>query len=313
MSDDLVQRAQQTASGDEIRPFRIDIPDADIEDLKRRLSETRWPDGLPGVGWSRGIPLEHLRELATYWKDTFDWRAHEATLNALPQFTTTIHDQPIHFLHIKSPEPNALPLVISHGYPGSILEFTEIVGPLADPRRFGGDPADAFDIVAPSLPGFGFSTPVREPSWTISIMAKAFAELMRRLGYERYGAQGGDVGAGVSGSLATVDPDHLVGVHVSSDHMAVAWVVDNMPLDRNRLTESSRARLEEVMAIAEEGKGYIQLQSTRPQTISYALTDSPAFQLAWIAEKYSEWADLHGKVDGEAIDRDRLLANVSLY
>jgi pimeloyl-ACP methyl ester carboxylesterase len=314
LSEDLTMPKPTTRDAQQaIRPFTIDVPEADLADLGRRLATTRWPDELPGVGWSRGMPLGDVRELGEYWASGFDWRAQEAKLNGLPQFTTSVDGQPIHFIHARSPEPNALPLIISHGYPGSIVEFAEIIGPLTDPRQYGGDPADAFDVVAPSLPGFGFSVPVTEPGWAVTRMATAFAELMRRLGYERYGAQGGDVGAGVSGSLATVDPDHVVGVHVNSDPMAVAWVVDNMPIDRDKLSAANRGRLDEVMAIAGEGKGYIQLQSTRPQTIAYALTDSPAFQLAWIAEKFSEWTDLRHVLDGDAVDRDRLLTNVSIY
>ncbi|HEY8558076.1 MAG TPA: epoxide hydrolase, partial [Actinomycetes bacterium] len=206
----------------EIRPFRIDIPDRDLEDLRERLAGTRWPDELPGGGWRRGVPLDYLRRLADYWRAGFDWRAQEARLNALPQFTTEIDGQTVHFLHVRSPEPAAMPLLVSHGYPSSVVEFLEVIGPLSDPRAHGGDPADAFHLVVPSLPGFGLSTPVREPGWDLARSSSALAELMGRLGYDRYGAHGGDIGAGVSGTLAATQPAHVVGVHTISDAMGVA-------------------------------------------------------------------------------------------
>ncbi|MEV4089545.1 epoxide hydrolase, partial [Nonomuraea fuscirosea] len=174
-----------------IDPFRIDIPQADLDDLRDRLGRTRWPDELPGAGWSYGVPTSYARELAEYWRTTYDWRAQEAALNAYPQFTTEIDRQTVHFMHVRSPEPDALPLIITHGWPGSIAEFMKVIGPLTDPRAHGGDPADAFHVVAPSLPGFGFSGPTRETGWNLRRVARAWAELMRRLGYDRYGAQGG--------------------------------------------------------------------------------------------------------------------------
>ena len=206
-----------------------------------------------------------------------------------------------------------MPLIISHGYPGSFSEFADIIGPLTNPRAHGGDPADAFHVVAPSLPGFGFSTPVGEPGWAVGRTAKAYAELMRELGYDRYGAQGGDIGAGVAGALGGIDPTHVVGVHVNSDPMAITWLLDNMPVDLSKLSESDRSAVDAIRARAAEGKGYLQLQSTRPQTIAYSLNDSPVGQLAWIVEKFEEWTDLAGKLSGPAVDRDWLLTNVSLY
>ena len=174
----------------EIRPFRIDVPQADLDDLRDRLARTRWPDELPGLGWSRGVPLAYLRQLAAYWADGYDWRKHEARLNQYPQFTTTIDGANIHFLHVRSPEPDALPLILTHGWPGSVVEFLKVIGPLSDPRAHGGDPADAFHLVIPSLPGYGLSGPTREPGWTTGRVARAWAQLMARLGYHRYGAQG---------------------------------------------------------------------------------------------------------------------------
>jgi epoxide hydrolase len=299
----------------EIRPFRIEIPQTDIDDLRDRLARTRWPDELPGVGWTRGVPLGYLRGLADHWRTGFDWREQEARLNGFPQFTTTIDGQRIHFLHIRSPEPDALPLIVTHGYPSSIVEFMNTIGPLADPRAHGGDPADAFHVVAPSLPGFGFSTPLRETGWELTRTTRAFVELMRRLGYDRYGAQGGDIGAGVSGSLGSTDPDHVVGIHVNTDPTAVSLLGPPItpPEDRDALTDVQRRRLDRALRMQAEGKGYLQLQSTRPQTLAYALTDSPVGQLAWIVEKFQEWVNPAADLPEQAVDRDQLLTNVSVY
>jgi pimeloyl-ACP methyl ester carboxylesterase len=200
----------------EIRPYRIEIPQADLDDLHDRLARTRWPDELPGVGWTRGVPLGYLRELATYWRDAYDWRKQETRLNELPQFLTVIDGASVHFLHVRSPEPDALPLVLTHGWPGSIVEFLDVIGPLSNPGGHGGDPADAFHLVIPSIPGYGLSGPTREPGWTTDRVAQAWAELMARLGYDRYGAQGGDWGALVSPELGRIDPGHVVGVHVNA-------------------------------------------------------------------------------------------------
>ena len=200
----------------EISPFRIDIPQADLDDLRERLGRTRWPAELPGSGWEAGVPVGYLKDLAAYWATGYDWRAHEARLNEFPQFTTVIDGQTVHFLHVRSAEPAALPLIITHGWPGSVAEFINIIGPLTDPARHGGDPADAFHVVAPSLPGFGFSTPLAGPGWDTRRVAQAWAELMHRLGYHRYGAQGGDTGSVVSPELGRIDPEQVIGVHVNN-------------------------------------------------------------------------------------------------
>jgi epoxide hydrolase len=298
-----------------IQPFRVEIPQADLDDLQHRLGRARWPGEVPGAGWSRGVPLDYLRELAGYWRDGFDWRAQEAALNQVPQFTTVIDGQPIHFLHARSPEPDALPLVVTHGYPGSVVEFLDLVGPLTDPRAHGGDPADAFHLVAPSLPGFGFSSPVREPGWAMGRTARAWVELMARLGYDRYGAQGGDIGAGVTGMLGGLDPGHVAGVHVNSDPLAVAGVAlpPDAVADKAAVTAEHKASLERMRRFKADGLGYIALQTTRPQTIAYALNDSPVGQLAWIVEKFKEWTDPAAELPEDAVDRDRLLTNVSIY
>jgi pimeloyl-ACP methyl ester carboxylesterase len=300
-------------SDTEIRPFRIDIPQADLDDLRDRLHRTRWPDELPGVGWTRGAPLGYLKELAAYWTDGYDWRKQEARLNEFPQFVTTIDGQNIHFLHIRSPEPDALPLLLTHGWPGSIVEFLNIIGPLTDPRRHGGDPADAFHLVIPSMPGHGFSGPTREPGWTTDRVAKAWAELMARLGYQRYGAQGGDWGAFVSPQLGRIDPDHVVGVHLNA---ATFGFIPFGPVDPEELasfTDAEKQRLERLnTSTAGPGNGYFELQATRPQTLAYALTDSPVGQLAWIVERFKEWTHT-AEVPEDAVDRDQLLTNVMLY
>ena len=294
-----------------IQPFTVAIPQTALNDLHTRLKRTRWPDERSGAGWSRGVPLSYLRELADYWRTAYDWRTQEVQLNAFPQFTTMIDGQRIHFLHVRSPEPDALPLIITHGYPGSIVEFMQIIEPLTDPRAHGGDPVDAFHVVAPSVPGFGFSTPVREPGWVVSRIARAWDELMKRLGYERYGAQGGDIGSGVSGALSALD--HVVGAHINTDPLALALVGVPLPDEMPDLAEADAQNLERMRLYAPEGKGYLQIQGTRPQTLAYGLNDSPVAQLAWIVEKFKEWTDPAAKLPEDAVDRDQLLTNVSLY
>ncbi len=297
----------------EMTPFRIDIPQSDLDDLHDRLARTRWPAELPGVGWSRGVPLDYLRELVDYWRETYDWRKHEAVLNELPQFTTTIDGAHVHFLHLRSPEPGALPLVLTHGWPGSVVEFLDVLGPLTDPASHGGDPADAFHAVVPSLPGFGFSGPTTETGWNTTRVAKAWAELMRRLGYERYGAQGGDMGALVSPELGRVDREHVVGIHVNAASVGFIPLGPPDPADMARFTDADRAKLERIAQFRDDEFGYNLLQSTRPQTIAYPLTDSPAGQLAWIVEKFQAWSNPAARLPEDAIDRDRMLTDVMLY
>jgi epoxide hydrolase len=296
-----------------IRPFRVAIPQADLDDLQERLARTRWPDELPGVGWSRGVPLGYLRELAEYWRTGYDWRAWEAKLNAYPQFTTTIDGANVHFLHVRSPEPDALPLILTHGWPGSVFEFLDVIGPLTDPHAHGGDLADAFQVVIPSLPGFGFSGPTHEPGWNTTRVAGAWAELMHRLGYARYGAQGGDMGALIAPEQGRSDPDHVVGVHVNA---ATYGFIPFGPVDPAELatfTEAEKRCLERLNRFQAEGNGYFQIQATRPQTLAYGLSDSPAGQLAWIAEKFNEWTYPGTELPEQVIDRDHLLTNVMLY
>jgi pimeloyl-ACP methyl ester carboxylesterase len=296
-----------TEPSTEISPFRVDVPQADLDDLRERLLRTRWPEELPGVGWDYGVPVGYLRELAAYWADGYDWRAQEARLNSFPQFTTTIDDQRIHFLHVRSAEPDAVPLILTHGWPGSVVEFLDLVGPLTDPAAHGGDRHDAFHVVVPSIPGYGFSGPTKDTGWNVPRIAAAFAELMHRLSYDRYGAQGGDWGSAISRELGEADADHVLGVHVNM--LGTSLRADDDPAD---LTEADRARLDVRRRYLDDLSGYMKIQSTRPQTLSYGLTDSPVGQLAWIVEKFKEWTDSTNSPE-DAVDRDDILTNVMLY
>jgi pimeloyl-ACP methyl ester carboxylesterase len=289
-----------------ITPYSVDIPQSALDDLKERLGRTRWPDELPDMGWDLGVPLDYLKDLTEYWATTYDWRSQERTLNEFAQFTTVIDDQNVHFLHVRSSEPEALPLLITHGWPGSIAEFLDIIDPLVNPVAHGGDPADAFHVIAPSIPGFGFSGPTHETGWNTVRVAHAWAALMSRLGYGRYGAQGGDTGALVSPELGRIDADHIVGIHVNN-----LLTFPSGPLDN--LSEAEQGRLQLMQRWQNEMSGYAIVQSTRPQTLAYALTDSPVGQLAWIVEKFKEWTDPTADLPENAVDRDRLLTDVSIY
>jgi epoxide hydrolase len=292
---------------DSIQPFRIQIPQKDVDDLRDRLARARWPGELPGTGWTRGIPLDYLKELAGYWRTGYDWRAAEARLNSYPQFTTEIDGQQIHFLHVRSAHPDAKPLLITHGFPSSVAEFLHLIEPLTSPA--GGSGVQAFHVVAPSLPGYAFSTPLSATGWTMGRAARAWAELMRRLGYQRYGVHGGDIGAGVSGLVAGLDADHVTGMHVVTDPLTAAATATFLPGMADHLDQNDPADkliLARMDAFKTEGSGYLAIQNSRPQTIGYGLADSPLLQLAWIAEKVHEWTDL-------PVDRDQLLTTVSLY
>ncbi len=273
-----------------MRPFRIDVPQTALDDLTARLARTRWPDELPGVGWSYGVPLADVRSVAAYWRTTYDWRAAEAELNALPQFTTEIDGANVYFVHVRAADPDALPLLLTHGWPGSVVEFLDLIPWLAG----------EFHLVIPAIPGFGFSGPTRETGWNQARVARAWAELMSRLGYERYGAQGGDFGAGISRRLALLAPDRVAGVHLN-------YLPTFPPADRELTADEAALRAAQERWTAEQG-GYAQIQGSRPQTLAYALADSPTGQLAWIMEKFHEWTD-----PASTIPRDRLLTNVMHY
>ena len=301
-----------TTTREDIHPFRIDIAQTDIDQLHRRIDETRWPTTLPGGEWDTGVAVSWLRALVQYWRDSYDWRAAERELNQFPQFTTEIDGQRIHFLHVRSPETDALPLILTHGWPGSVVEFLDVINPLTDPAAHGGDCTDAFDVVIPTLPGFGFSSPVSEPGWTTTKIAAAWDELMARLGYTRYGAQGGDIGAAVSPEIARVAPARVVGVHTNGGPGGFPQV----PLPDEvmaTLAPIERDRIYRVEAFMREEFGYIAIQSTRPQTLGYGLTDSPVGQLAWIMDKFREWTHPRDVPPDRIIERDRLLTNAMIY
>ncbi|MGW5878687.1 epoxide hydrolase family protein [Nocardiopsis terrae] len=288
-----------------VRPFRIDVPEEHLADLETRLARTRWPDELPGTGWSRGVPVDYLRDLAEYWRTSYDWRAHEAELNAYPQFTTEIDGQNVHFLHVRSPEPDATPLILLHGWPGAVTDFLDVIGPLTDPRARGGDPADAFHLVIPSLPGFGFSTPLAGPGMGAPRMAGVFVELMSRLGYGRYGVQGYDVGSWVAPEMAKQAPDRLVGLHLNA-----MLTFPYSEEEEKALEGADRRRWESVQDFND---GYLQCNGKRPQTVAYGLTDSPVGQLAWVVEKFKELSMPEEGLPEDSLDRDRMLTCVSLY
>jgi pimeloyl-ACP methyl ester carboxylesterase len=288
-------------------PFRIDVPQADLDDLRERLARTRWPGPLPGDGWRRGVPVDHLRELAEHWRSGYDWRAYEARLNEFPQFITEIDGQDIHFLQVRSRQPDALPLLLTHGWPNSMVEFIELIGPLTDPPAYGGDPAQAFHVVVPSVPGFGFSAPPRRPGWTTERVARIWAELMDRLGHQRYGVQGGDLGAYVAPQVATIAPDHVVGVYV------IGGLGFPTEADVPEMTEDERAsfaKLQEQDWM--NGVDHHALLRAAPQTFTYGWQDSPVAALAWMVQKFHEF-NASGKPLEQVIDRDLLLTNVSLY
>ena len=289
-----------------IRPFTVDVPEEVLTDLRDRLRRTRWPDQIDGSGWTYGTDGAYLRELCATWADDFDWRVWERRLNRYDQFLTEIDGVDIHFLHVRSPEPDALPMVLTHGWPGSIIEFADVIDPLVDPRAHGGDPGDAFHLVIPSLPGYGFSGKPNQPGWDVQRVAEAWAVLMDRLGYDRYVAQGGDWGSMVSARLAHVDADHCAALHVN--------LVLGMPGDDEPevLSEKEQAVMADIGAYLGDGSGYAKIQGTRPQTLAYGLTDSPAGQAAWIIEKFREWSDCDGDVE-RSYARDQLLANITLY
>jgi len=283
---------------DQIRPFRIDIPQEDLDDLRDRLGRTRWPDELPGVGSDYGVPLAYVKALADRWLDGYHWRAWEARLDRFPQFTTRIDGQEIHFIHVRAPQADALPLILTHGWPGSVVEFIDVIEPLSDPVAHGGSSTDAFDIVVASLPGYGFSGPTRDVGWTNDRIARAWAELMARLGYERYGAVGNDAGSMISPEIGRYDPDHVVGVHVTQ----VFSFPSGDPAEFEDLTPDEGSQLGTLQWFYESKFSFNTLMSQQPQTLGYAVNDSPVGLLAWNAQLL-----------GEDLDPDFSLTNVMTY
>lgn len=289
-----------------VHPHRIDVPEAELDDLRARLANTRWPEAELVEDWTQGIPLAYVRELCDYWRDGYDWRAVEGRLNAIPQFKTAIDGCGIHFLHRRSPEANARPLVLTHGWPGSIVEFLKAIDPLADPAAHGGDAADAFHVVVPALPGYGFSDKPKETGWGVERIGQAWAALMARLGYDQYFAQGGDWGAAVTAAIGMQDVEHCAGIHVN---MPVIGRVDTPEAE---MTAQEREAVAAQKFYRDWDSGYSKQQSTRPQTLGYGLVDSPAGQAAWIVEKFYQWTDCGGHPE-RALTRDELLDNVMLY
>jgi epoxide hydrolase len=288
----------------EITPFRIDVPDAVLDDLKERLARTRWPEAETVDDWSQGIPLAYTRELAGYWADGYDWRSREAALNRFDQFRTEIDGLDIHFIHQRSPHDDALPLVISHGWPGSVVEFHKVIEPLVNPPS--GRAEDAFHVVCPSLPGYGFSGRPTRTGWSVEKIAEAWDALMVRLGYDRYGAQGGDWGAAITTQIGR-NRGHCIAIHVN---MPIARPASGS--DSGELTEDDQQALLAFVDHRKWGTGYSKQQSTRPQTLGYGLVDSPVGQMAWVVEKFWAWTDCGGNPES-VLSRDELLDNVMLY
>jgi len=289
-----------------ITPFRYHAPQSALDDLRRRLAQARWPEREPVGDWSQGVPLARLSALVEYWRTDYDWRRCEAMLNGFDQYRTAIDGLDIHFLHVRSPQPDALPILITHGWPGSVIEFFKIIRPLTDPAQHGGDADDAFHVVAPSLPGFGFSGKPAARGWNAGRIARVWVELMHRLGYSRYVAQGGDWG-----SVVTTEMARQRAVGLAAIHLNMPFVIPH-PLPTEGLSAEEQRAVQAFQRFLSDGFGYFHLQATRPQTIGYALTDSPVGQAAWIYEKFHAWTDNDGDPE-DALTRDEMLDNITLY
>ncbi len=290
----------------EIEAFHLAIPEAALADLRARLDNTRWPEREPVEDSRQGVRLADAQALCAYWRDSYDWRRCEATLNGLGQFRTVIDGLGIHFLHVRSPEPDAIPLIMTHGWPGSVVEFLKVIGPLADPAAHGGSPRDAFHVVVPSLPGYGFSDKPATTGWSVERVAAAWIVLMQRLGYDRYVAQGGDWGSAVTSAMATIRPEELAAIHLN------IVIAPPGPDELAALSAAEKATLSDLRRFRTDDSGYSAIQSTRPQTLGYGLTDSPAGQAAWIFEKLVEWMDCQGD-PLSVVSYDDMLDNIMLY
>ncbi len=299
-----------SADPDAIRPFEVNVPQEVLDDLKVRLARTRFPDEIDGAGWDYGANLEYMKEFVDYWRDEFDWREQERRLNEFDHYVTNIDGLDIHFIHQRSEVPNARPLIITHGWPGSVVEFIKVIGPLTDPEAYGGDPADAFHVVAPSIPGFGFSDKPTEPGHNSARMAVYFAKLMERLGYDRYGAQGGDFGSGIMRQLTIQHPDRVIGLHLN-------FVSAGPPPDgyeaQTEVSQEELDRVRERQEYSANERGYSAIQRTKPQTIGTALNDSPVGQAAWIVDKVRWLCDRGDDPVCQTITRDEILTDITLY
>ena len=294
----------------DITPFTVDIPESELQELQQRLAHTRWPERETTGDWNQGIPLDYTRELADYWASTYDWRRFEEKLNGWPQFKTTIDDIDIHFIHRRSPHENALPLIISHGWPGSVVEFYKIIDALADPTNHGGKAEDAFHVIAPSLPGFGFSGKPTHNGTSVEKIGRMWGQLMARLGYERYVAQGGDWGSMITQSMGQTETERCAGIHINMP------VVAPDPDTMDNLSELEQSALAGMAFYNDWDSGYSKQQATRPQTLAYGLADSPVGQMAWIVEKFYTWTDCEKdgvKHPENALSKDEMLDNVMLY
>jgi len=303
-AETAAQSALPAATKD-VTPFKVSVPQSAIDDLKRRLASTRWPERETVSDWSQGVPLRKAMALVAYWHDKYDWRRFEARINAFPQYRTQIDGLGIHFIHVRSPQPNALPIILTHGWPGSVVEFMEVIGPLSDPARYGGNAEDAFHVVVPSLPGFGFSDKPVETGWDVNRIARAWATLMPRLGHDRWVAQGGDWGSGVTHALAHQRPQGLIAAHVNWQFV----FPEKLP---EHPTPAEQKAIEGASRFANDWSGYFREQATRPQTIGYPLADSAAGQALWIYEKFQAWTDNHGNPE-DALSVDAMLDDISLY
>jgi len=299
---------RDSAGDPSVRPFTIDVADEEIDDLRRRLSSTRWPDPIPGTGWDYGTDVAWLRDLCAYWSESFEWREQETVLNALPQVLVRLGGLDVHCVHVRGRGPGPLPLIVTHGWPSSFFEFGKVVGPLADPAAHGGDPRDAFDVIVPSLPGYGFSGAPSERGMSAGRIADLWVDLMSALGYERFGAHGGDWGCAVATALGASHPDRMIGLHLT---------MTSVPVDPDTLTEDQRQWWEALQRYREREWGYVHLQRTKPQTPAFALNDSPAGLAAWILEKWWRWSDCADELGNRdplrVYTADELLTNVSIY
>ncbi|MCX4163641.1 MULTISPECIES: epoxide hydrolase family protein [Paraburkholderia] len=293
-------------ASDAIESFSVHVPQSLLDDLKQRLETTRWPDRETVQDWSQGVPLERMKSVVEYWRTSYDWRSVEKTLNSFAQFRTLIDGLGIHFLHVRSPHPDALPIVLTHGWPGSVIEFLKVIRPLTDPTSHGGSAKDAFHVVVPSLPGFGFSDKPTTSGWNIPRIAQAWAQLMKKLGYARWVAQGGDFGAGVTTALGHLRPQGLAAIHLNWQFVFPEKIPDS------GLTPDEARAVAQANAFLSKGYGYFLEQSTRPQTVGYGLADSPAGQAAWIYEKFQAWTDSNGDPE-TVLSRSQILDDISLY
>ncbi|WP_269620446.1 epoxide hydrolase family protein [Zhongshania sp. BJYM1] len=289
-----------------IKPFKVDIPQSQLDDLKARLANTRWPDTETVDDWSQGAPLDAVKSLCEYWQNNYDWRRCEKELNHYPQFTTEIDGLEIHFLHIRSTHENAMPMIMTHGWPGSVLEFMNVIEPLTNPTAHGGSASDAFHLVIPSLPGYGFSGRPAESGWGLERIAKAWISLMARLEYTAFVAQGGDWGSGVTSAIGHIHPAECLAIHVN---MALAQPSAE---DMASLTERDQKALADIQYYFDSDSGYAMIQKSRPQSLGYGLADSPAGQAAWIYEKFHRWTDNNGRPE-DALTVDQMLDDISIY